>query len=111
MGWSRESWPTGISRICNLGTDPTAEHDRLHRGSAMPMESLSFISYSRKDYYFAESLAFHLARFGVHVWLDVRDLEPGKDWERGLEQALDAATTVVLVASRDSMASPHVRSE
>jgi len=75
------------------------------------MESPAFVSYSRKDYYFAESLAFHLLRQGVPVWLDVRDLEPGKDWERSLEEALDAATTVVLVASPDSMGSPHVRDE
>jgi hypothetical protein len=77
----------------------------------MPVEAPSFLSYSRKDYYFAESLAFHLMRQGVPVWLDVRDLEPGKDWERGLEEALDAATTVVLVASPDSMESPNVRNE
>jgi TIR domain len=77
----------------------------------MPAESPSFLSYSRKDYYFAESLAFHLMRQGVPVWLDVRDLEPGKDWKRGLEEALDTATTVVLVASPDSMESPHVRNE
>lgn len=77
----------------------------------MPTEPLSFLSYSRKDYYFAESLAFHLLRRGVPVWLDVRDLEPGKDWEHSLEEALDAATAVVLVASPASVASPHVRNE
>ena len=77
----------------------------------MPTESPSFLSYSRKDYYFAESLAFHLLRQGVPVWLDVRDLEPGKDWERSLADALDAASAVVLVASPASMESPHVRSE
>lgn len=75
------------------------------------MKSPLFLSYSRKDYYFAESLAFHLLRQGVPVWLDVRDLEPGKDWERSLEQALDAATSILLVASPDSMQSPHVRNE
>jgi isopentenyl diphosphate isomerase/L-lactate dehydrogenase-like FMN-dependent dehydrogenase len=73
----------------------------------MPVEAPSFLSYSRKDYYFAESLAFHLMRQGVPVWLDVRDLEPGKDWERELEDALDAAPTVVLVAPPDSMKSPR----
>jgi hypothetical protein len=77
----------------------------------MTTESLSFLSYSRKDYYFAESLAFHLLRQDVPVWLDVRDLEPGKDWERSLEDALDAASAVVLVASPASLESPHVRSE
>ena len=28
-----------------------------------------FISYSRKDFYFAESLAFHLDREGIRTWL------------------------------------------
>jgi hypothetical protein len=77
----------------------------------MHTEPLSFLSYSRKDYYFAESLAFHLLRRGVPVWLDVRDLEPGKDWEHSLVEALDAATAVVLVASAASVASPHVQNE
>lgn len=70
-----------------------------------------FLSYSRKDYYFAESLAFHLMRQRVPVWFDVKDLQPGADWERGLADALDAADTLVVVASVDSMRSPNVRNE
>lgn len=70
-----------------------------------------FISYSRKDYYFAESLAFHLLRRGVAAWLDVKDLTPGGFWERDLEAALDAAECFVLVASPESVKSPHVRKE
>ena len=31
-----------------------------------------FISYSREDYYFVESLAFHLERHGVETWLDAK---------------------------------------
>jgi TIR domain len=69
------------------------------------------ISYSRKDYYFAESLAFHLLRRGVAAWMDVKDLIPGGDWERGLQSAVDAAATVVLVVSPNSMASDRVRDE
>lgn len=76
-------------------------------GSGGPL----FISYSRKDYYFAESLAFHLLRRGVRAWLDVKDLTPGGFWERDLEAALDAASCVVLVASRESVKSPNVRKE
>jgi len=36
-----------------------------------------FISYSRKDFYFAESLAFHLDREGIRTWLDPNHLAPG----------------------------------
>ncbi|HEY2926749.1 toll/interleukin-1 receptor domain-containing protein [Piscinibacter sp.] len=70
-----------------------------------------FISYSRKDYYFAESLAFHLLKHGVAAWLDVKDLTPGVDWERDLTRAVDDASTVLLVASPAAMGSPNVRQE
>jgi hypothetical protein len=79
--------------------------------SSMPVESPSSLSYSRKDHYFAESLAFQLMRQGRARVAGRQDLEPGEDWERGLEEALDAATTVVLVGSPDSMESPNVRNE
>ena len=70
-----------------------------------------FISYSRKDYYFAESLAFHLLKSGVSVWFDAKDLSPGEFWKRDLETALDRASCLILVASAHSLKSPHVRSE
>src|SRR5271165_5152703 len=70
-----------------------------------------FLSYSRKDYYFAESVAFHLIKRGVPSWLDVKDLTPGEYWERDLQAALDRAPCVVLIASPESLKSPHVRTE
>ena len=48
-----------------------------------------FISYSRRDYYFAESLALHLLKDGIPAWLDVKDLNPGVFWERDLFAALE----------------------
>ncbi|HEY1731101.1 MAG TPA: toll/interleukin-1 receptor domain-containing protein [Terriglobales bacterium] len=74
-------------------------------------ESPVFISYSRKDYYFAESLALHLLKDGITAWLDVKDLNPGVFWERDLFDALDKACCVVIIASGDSMKSPNVRQE
>ncbi len=74
-------------------------------------ESPVFISYSRRDYYFAESLALHLLKDGVPAWLDVKDLNPGVFWERDLFGALDRACCVVIIASADSMKSPNVRQE
>ncbi|HEX9275130.1 MAG TPA: toll/interleukin-1 receptor domain-containing protein [Casimicrobiaceae bacterium] len=70
-----------------------------------------FQSCTRKDYYFAESLAFHLLRSGVPAWMDVKDLKPGDDWERDLENALDAASTLLLVASPPAIESERVRAE
>jgi hypothetical protein len=70
-----------------------------------------FISYSRRDYYFAESLARRLSARGVAVWFDVKDLTPGRTWEQDLEAALDRAPAVVLVASPKSWERPNVRKE
>jgi len=70
-----------------------------------------FISYSRKDFYFAESLALHLIRERIPAWMDVRNLNPGVFWERDLFAALDAAACVIVIASRESMRSPNVHEE
>lgn len=70
-----------------------------------------FISYSRQDYYFAESLTFHLCRRGMPAWMDVKDLTPGRDWEHMLFEAIDSCAAMVLVASPAALASPHVRAE
>jgi TIR domain len=70
-----------------------------------------FISYSRRDYYFAESLARHLSARGLAVWFDVKDLTPGRSWEQDLDAALDRAPAMVLVASPKSWERPNVRKE
>ena len=70
-----------------------------------------FISYSRKDFYFAESLAFHLDREGIATWLDANHLAPGGDWAAEIDHALDEAETVVLVLTPDSIRSEYVRRE
>ena len=70
-----------------------------------------FISYSRKDYYFAESLTFELLKRNVDAWLDVKDLRPGVDWQRDLDRSLDAASCIVLVASPEAFRSPNVTTE
>ena len=70
-----------------------------------------FISYSRKDFYFAESLAFHLAERGIESWLDANHLTPGGEWGEEIDRALDEAQTVILVATPASMRSAYVESE
>lgn len=70
-----------------------------------------FISYSRRDYYFAESLAFQLIKHDIDVWLDSKDLEPSTDWSEAIESAIDAASCLILVVSPDSWKSTIVRRE
>jgi len=71
----------------------------------------TFISYSRADFYFAESLALHLSKSGVPAWLDARDLKPGHDWWAQIEEAIDTAPAVVLVMSKASATSTQVQRE
>ena len=68
-----------------------------------------FISYSRRDYYLAESLSLQLVSRGLSAWMDVLELQPGADWERSLFEAIDGCAAFVLVASPAALASPHVR--
>lgn len=70
-----------------------------------------FISYSRRDYYFAESLTLQLRQRGVAAWMDVLELQPGAHWQAALEAAIDACAAFVLVASPDALASAAVRQE
>jgi len=70
-----------------------------------------FISYSRKDFYFAESLAFHLAERGIANWLDANHLAPGGEWSEEIDRALDEAQTVIVVVTPASVRSEYVRRE
>lgn len=70
-----------------------------------------FISYSRRDYYFAESLAFHLSSCSLQPWLDTKDLTPGAQWPQQLNAAIDECDAFLLVASPSALASEYVTTE
>ncbi|GAB2959605.1 TIR domain-containing protein [Saccharothrix stipae] len=71
-----------------------------------------FVSYSRRDFYFAEALTSELAATGrVRPWLDVANLRPGTDWSAAIDAALDESDAVILVASPAALRSPYVRDE
>ncbi len=75
-----------------------------------PLESV-FLSYSRADYYFAESLARHISNRGLPIWMDSKDLRPGRSWKQDLEAAIDEAACLILIVSSHSLKSDHVRKE
>jgi hypothetical protein len=70
-----------------------------------------FISYSRKQFYFTESLVLSLQRLGVATWFDVQQLVPGSSWQQSLEEGLDSCNGLVLIVSRAALTSDYIRAE
>ena len=64
--------------------DSRSSWTRTVTAEADPGPAPVFVSYSRRDYYFAESLTHELGKRGVAAFLDVKDLAPGADWEERL---------------------------
>ncbi len=74
-------------------------------------DDLVFVSYSRREFYFTESLVLHLQRQGINAWFDVQQLEPGIGWKTDIQDGLQNCKALVLVASQSSLASPYVKVE
>ena len=70
-----------------------------------------FLSYSRAQFYFAESLAHALANRGFVVWFDSQQLTTGEDWEAEIRRGLQESQVLVLVGSEQAIASAAVRQE
>jgi hypothetical protein len=70
-----------------------------------------FVSYSRCDRRFAERATTVLREANIECFLDVALLSPGNDWARAVDEALDQCSAVVLIASRESLASPSCARE
>lgn len=70
-----------------------------------------FISYSRTDTPFAQSLAQSLTDSGADVFLDVQDIPAGEKWSRIIQKALDESDLMVLIVSPASIESDNVEDE
>lgn len=71
-----------------------------------------FVSYSRADFYYAESVTAVINQSGgVRAWLDAENLRPGTDWAGSIDSALDKADALLLMASPAALRSPYVRAE
>ena len=69
-----------------------------------------FISYSHRDHAFVDRLEAALADAGFSVFRDTM-LHLGPQWDREIEEALDRAKCVLVVWSKDSVASDEVLNE
>lgn len=70
-----------------------------------------FISYSRQEAPFADSLLDKLEDGGFNVWVDYQDLTPARPWLDGINRGIEGADIFLLVVSRMSMTSQFVSAE
>src|SRR5205823_5413664 len=65
----------------------------------------------RKDEGFVLALARLLRERSVSLWLDQWDIQASADWDRSIDQALDACAQMLIVLSPNAEASQEVRGE
>lgn len=70
-----------------------------------------FMSYSRREVGFVDQLTSRLEKEGFQVWLDYRSLIPGSPWKEQIDKGLDESEIILLVVSKESMASKYVELE
>lgn len=70
-----------------------------------------FFSYGRADNDFVLKLAKDLRAAGVNLWIDQLDIAAGDRWDRAVEEALEAASCLLVVLSPDSVESQNVMDE
>lgn len=70
-----------------------------------------FISHSSKDKAFVETLVEKLQEAGVETWFDTQQLQPGDSIVQGIQDGLTDSDYLVLVLSRNSVASRWVQAE
>lgn len=71
----------------------------------------TFISYSRKQLYFAEAIALHLQKEGIQTWFDLQQLGAGTDWASTLKNGYENCQRLVLVVSQAALDSKYVEIE
>jgi hypothetical protein len=76
-----------------------------------PLHPDFFISHSKADLDFAESLKLRLERAGYFAWFDAERLKAGVDWRQEIDEALRSASAVIVVMSPDARGSDYVTYE
>lgn len=72
---------------------------------------LIFFSYSRSDSEFALELAKKLQETGANIWIDQLDIKPSMHWDNTIEEALASSNRLVVILSKNSVASENVKDE
>jgi hypothetical protein len=70
-----------------------------------------FISYSRKDKEFVDSLGAELTRRGIPVWIDRESIPGDANWQAELSKGIDDCRAVIVVLSPHIVDSKYVAKE
>src|SRR5690606_33577606 len=70
-----------------------------------------FLSYSTKDYFFAELLQIKLEEAKINLWRDKGNLLAGTDWRNGIETGISECVAVVIALRENSTESSYVTYE
>lgn len=75
------------------------------------MTTAIFLSYSRREAPFVDSLANELEALNYSIWLDYRSLIPSHPWAEQIDAGIVGANVIVLLVSKEALASPYVEQE
>ena len=64
---------------------------------------LAFLSYAKEDAGFVRNLAARLLQDGVLTWFDEKDLLPGDDWKRKIDDGIEKSDFVLVFLSSVSV--------
>jgi hypothetical protein len=70
-----------------------------------------FISYKREELRFANRLRDALEDAGYEVWLDSDDIQAGQKWSNAVQEGLDSADVLLLIATPEAIGSDNVADE
>jgi hypothetical protein len=70
-----------------------------------------FICYSRSDKQFASQLVEDLANYDLTVWMDVRSIPTGANWDMEVQKGLDTSDVMLVLLSKASVNSQNVADE
>ena len=70
-----------------------------------------FLSYSSRDYFFAEMLALKLEANGLRLWRDQGSIRAGDDWRESIEDGIKESLAVLVALSGSSADSAYVTYE
>lgn len=71
----------------------------------------AFVSYASADAALARSVVANLERTGLTCWIAPRDVQPGTPYAESIIRAINGAKVLVVVLSKNAVASTHVGKE
>jgi CRP-like cAMP-binding protein len=70
-----------------------------------------FICYARADIAFVDRLVGDLLKYGVDLWMDVRNIQPGDSWSSKISRGLKSCQAMLLILSPNATESRNVDDE